>query len=183
MTKDIIIHCRTGVGAPRQTGGIVPPGRDTFFADVESFDLSAYLYKVEAPAIIKKPEVSIDADLLAELKALTYQEGQVVVHCLYLGLGFDAIRIWPSTFLFDLQSPHRSDLVHAEKISLAPTWTPCRIGLNRFTLIFSGLPEDCETFDLIERCEGEGAFIVKGIARNDQDVYYVQINADIQFNL
>lgn len=132
--------------------------------------------------IIERPEVAIDADLLAELKAQVHEEGQVIVHCLYLGMGmgFDAIRIWPSTFLLDQQSSHRSDLVHAENISLAPTWTICHFGLNRFTLVFSGLPRQCEVFDLVEQCEGPGAFCVKDIQRNEADVYYVQINIELR---
>lgn len=136
---------------------------------------------VEAPAIIEKPKVEIDPELLQELNAVVQEEGQVIVHCLYLGIGWEAIRIWPTTFLMDKNSDHSSKLVTVEKITLAPQWQWCRFGPNRFTLIFSGLPRHCEQFDLVEQCEGDGAFVVKDIVRNAQDVYYIRIDSGIQF--
>ena len=132
------------------------------------------------PEIITRPSIEIDQDLLEELKALTREEGQVVVHCLYNNLHplFESqIRIWPSTYLFDKGSPHRSELVHTEHITLAPEWTVVP-GFSSwfFTLIFSGLPASCTLFDLIEDCHGgSGAFIVQNIHRNSNDVYYVRI--------
>jgi len=131
---------------------------------------------MEAPTIITRPKVDIDADLLADLETMVHEQGQVVVHCIYIGLGIELIRIWPTTYLYDLHSDHRSELVHHEKISQAPQWTLCAMGLNHFTLVFSGLPRSCQAFDLIEMCSSEGgAFEVKSIRRNEQDVYYVKI--------
>lgn len=132
------------------------------------------------PEIIERPAIEIAPDILKELLSLTQEEGQVVVHCLYNNINpfFDSyIRIWPTTWLFDKGSPHRSELVHTEFISLAPEWTAVP-GLDSwfFTLIFSGLPSSCTLFDLIEDCQGgTGAFVVQNIQRNSNDVYYVRI--------
>ncbi len=128
--------------------------------------------------IITKPKVEIDKQLLTELMALTKEEKQVIVHCL-----FDArnmlgakIRIWPSTYLYDVGSAHRSELVHADNISFCPQWTDIPHGkVAHFSLIFTGLCSACGTFDLIEEIPQEGGFKVTGIKRNDSDVYYVWV--------
>jgi len=128
--------------------------------------------------IITKPKVEVDKQLLTELMALTKEEKQVIVHCL-----FDArnmmgakIRIWPSTFLYDVGSAHRSDLVHADNISFCPQWTDIPEGkVAHFSLIFTGLSSACSSFDLVEEIPQEGGFKVTGIKRNDTDVYYVWV--------
>lgn len=128
--------------------------------------------------IITKPKVEIDKQLLTELLTLTKEEKQVIVHCL-----FDArnmwgakIRIWPSTYLYDSGSAHRSELVHADNISFTPQWTEIPEGkVAHFSLIFTGLSSACSTFDLIEEIPQAGGFKVTGIKRNDSDVYYVWV--------
>lgn len=127
--------------------------------------------------IITKPKVHIAPDLLEKVKELTETEGQVIIHCLYHSrLGGDGIRIWPSTYLFDCQSDHRSSLVHVEGVSMYPTWTLLAPGTHIFTLIFSKLPKSCSVFDLVEDCDGSpGAFRVTGIKRSTDDVYYVRL--------
>lgn len=128
--------------------------------------------------IITKPKVEIDKQLLTELLALTKEEKQVIVHCL-----FDArnmlgakIRIWPTTYLYDLGSSHRSELAHADNISFCPQWTDVPEGkVVHFSLLFSGLPSGCSTFDLIEEIPQAGGFKVTGIKRNETDVYYVWV--------
>jgi len=126
--------------------------------------------------IIKKPKVSIDPKLLAEIKTMVNEVGQVVIHCVFRDpVGGNAIRIWKTTNLYDHFSTHTSELVHAERISYYPNWLITRAGDNFFTLIFSGLPDDCAMFDLVEDCGGStGAFEVFNIQRNASDVYYVQ---------
>ena len=77
------------------------------------------------------------------------EEKQVTVHCKYIGS--TKIRIWKSTFLCAHNSNHKSKLIHAENITLYPEWTLLEEGKKtRFTLVFTGLPKDCEQFDLIE---------------------------------
>ena len=127
--------------------------------------------------LITRPKVEIASELKEQLDQFVQEEGQVIVHCLYASIsGLDGIRIWPSTYLYDNSSDHRSNLVHAENISYFPQWTWVGVGENHFTLVFSGLPKSCTSFDLIEDCNGSpGAFKVNGIARNNQDVYYVRI--------
>lgn len=127
--------------------------------------------------IITRPKIEISEKLLNEVAHLTSLESQVIIHCLYHSItGGDAIRIWPTTYLFDHQSDHVSSLVHAEKISMYPVWTWARVGDNLFTLIFSGLPKACKSFDLIEDCNGSsGSFRVTNIKRTLEDVYYIQL--------
>lgn len=127
--------------------------------------------------IITKPLVDIAPEIIEQIRESTQEEGQVIVHCIYNSLtGGDGIRIWPTTYLFDLHSDHVSTLEHIEKISLFPIWTWTRPGDNLFTLIFSGLPKSCTVFDLIEDCSGSvGAFRVSSIKRTTSDVYYVSL--------
>ena len=127
--------------------------------------------------IISEPQ--IDVEILKSLKAQVEELGQVVLHFLYKSPLTEImnIRIWPSSYLYDLHSDHRSELVHIENIVLAPYWMPCFPGEKiHFTLIFSGLPKTCTMFDFVEICDNElGAFEARNIMRNDSDVYYLEI--------
>ena len=113
-----------------------------------------------------------------KLKEQVQEEKQVIVHCHYsctnpYGM---YIRIWPSTYLIARDVQHRSELVHAENIPLAPEWMAVAPGTkSQFTLIFSGLPKDCQRFDLAEIIPQEGGFFVADIERNEMDVYEVEM--------
>jgi hypothetical protein len=129
--------------------------------------------------VITQPKISIDPEIFRELKNETEELGQVVLHFLYnapLSMIMN-IRIWPSTYLYDQHSSHRSDLVHVEHISIAPMWMPCLPGEKLyFTLVFSGLPKGCTIFDFVEECNTEAfAFEARGIIRNNSDVYYLEM--------
>ncbi len=131
--------------------------------------------------VITKPSINISPRLLEELKSQVHEAGQVILHVLFEvpeSIYSSYIRIWPTTYLFDKSSPHRSDLVHAEGISYYPQWHECRAGREYyFSLIFSGLPKSCDTFDFIEECTNQaGAFAVHGIRRNQTDVYYLRMS-------
>lgn len=131
---------------------------------------------IKNATVITEPGVSISPDLLEELKSQIHEQGQIVVHCIQESPYPSFIRIWPSTYLYDHHSSHRSELVHAEKICYYPQWMAVDEGQNYFTLIFSGLPGSCSIFDLIEHCENEGgAFKALNIRRNKSDVYYVKV--------
>jgi len=131
---------------------------------------------VSAPSIIERPKVVISPDILAEIETQIHDSGQVVVHCIQKTDFPSLIRIWPTTYLYDHHSAHVSDLVHAENICYFPKWKAVSEGENHFTLIFSGLPDHCILFDLIEHCTNEGgAFKVLSISRNESDVYFVQV--------
>ncbi len=129
--------------------------------------------------ILTEPNIQIDPEILAELTNETEEAGQVVLHILYNTPmhTFMNIRIWPTTYLFDKHSSHRSDLVHVENICLYPNWMPCFPGEKfHFTLIFSGLPKSCTVFDFIEVCDNEaGAFEERGLQRNATDVYFLEV--------
>ena len=131
--------------------------------------------------VITKPETTICSKLLEEIKDQTEEMGQVVLHFILKApdqlFGDTLIRIWPTTYLYDLHSAHRSDLVHIENISYYPEWFVCKAGTETFfTLIFSGLPKSCVAFDFIEHCTNQsGAFQVKNIQRNKTDVYFLQL--------
>lgn len=127
--------------------------------------------------VITKPKVQIDSGLLAELMPQT--EGQVILHFFFKNnTRFPSyIRIWPTSYLYPIGDPSRSELMHIENICLYPQWQEVApMSSNFFSLIFSMLPKDCDVFDFIEQCDNEGgAFSIKGIKRNSQDVYYFRI--------
>lgn len=124
---------------------------------------------------IVKPKV--ETDVLTAIDSWTLEDQHVYVHCYYKNdLPEMLIRVWRSTFLVDKVSGAKSELVHAEKISLAPQWTIIRGKITfSFLLIFSALPKDCKVFDLIEDIPQTGGFFVPNIKRNELDVYHVDI--------
>lgn len=131
------------------------------------------------PTVIDKPTIEISPELKELIKHHTQEMGQVVVHLALESISsYDQwIRIWPTTYLYDQGSAHTSDLVHIENIVYHPHWQLCPAGkVAHFTLIFAGLPRSCATFDLIEHCTNQsGAFEVRDIARNNNDVYYLKM--------
>ena len=104
------------------------------------------------------------------------EERQTIVHCTLREpgeTGFMLIRIWPSTFLIQSNGIRRK-MLWFEQIAPFPHWMPVLVP-NTFTLIFEGLDRQCELFDLVEEIPQEGGFEVKGIRRNEMDVYRVEI--------
>lgn len=127
-------------------------------------------------ATITKPEIA--PEILESLKTKVEEEKQVIVHCCYPASIYvgNLIRIWQSTFLIDDSIPHKSHLIHHENISLFPYWTEVPPMKDFwFTLVFSGLPKDCTSFDLKEEIPEEGGFFIQNIKRNGTDVYRVKI--------
>ncbi len=131
-----------------------------------------------SPTSIKTPGTRIKTSVRRKLKEETQEEKQVVIHCHFVcnnpyGM---YIRIWPTTYLLAKDVQHRSDLVHAENIPFAPEWIAVAPGTSsQFTLIFTGLPKDCQRFDMVEIIPQEGGFFVANIERNELDVYDVQV--------
>lgn len=131
---------------------------------------------IEQP--ITNPGVETDKITHQKLLDDISEESQVVVHCSYTSryLG-DMIRIWKSTFLFPKESGRKSKLVHCENIAIYPEWKVLRPSETvNFCLIFTGLPKNCKTFDLIEQIPEPGGFEYRNIQRNETDVYYIKIN-------
>ncbi len=127
---------------------------------------------------ITKPEIT--TEILESLQPQVETEKQVIVHCCFPGSPFSGmlIRIWASTFLIDKNSNHKSSLIHHENISLFPYWTEVPSHKDFwFTLVFSGLPNECTSFDLKEEIPEEGGFFVPNIKRNGTDVYRVKISS------
>ena len=122
------------------------------------------------------PAIKFDDKLKNEILSQIHEEKAVIVHCTYNAEIDGSIRIWNSTFLIDKASGDRSNMHHAENISIAPEWTYVPEGKTyRFTLIFAPLPKSCESFDLLEDIPQAGGFFIQNIKRNKNDVYNVVI--------
>jgi hypothetical protein len=137
------------------------------------------LFPHASSTVIERPllaPATVEPDVLEELRASVEERGQVTVHCtLHADVG-DCIRIWPSTFLVCRHSGHRSQLLLADGIPLAPTWMPVAAGRSVcFTLLFAGLPKHCVLFDLVEEIDDPGGFHATSILRNGMDVYRVEL--------
>ncbi len=115
--------------------------------------------------------------VLAAIEPSILEDSFVYVHCSFDNSWKDAlIRIWKTTFLVDRGSGAKSQLIHAENISIAPLWTIIKDNsTHNFILIFSALPKSCTVFDLIEEIPQPGGFLVKDIQRNPRDVYHVTL--------
>ena len=136
------------------------------------------LLTCSAPAIEAPPltQERLDQQLREELCTAVEERGQVTVHCSFTAGMFDCIRIWPTTYLVCQHSGHRSPLLLADGIPLAPTWLPVPAGQPvHFTLLFAGLPQHCVLFDLVEEIADPGGFHVSSILRNGMDVYRVDL--------
>ena len=126
---------------------------------------------------VVKPKIS--EEILQQLHSDMIEEKQVILHCCYKSQDFleEKIRIWSSTYLVDRRSEHISKLIHFENISLFPKWTDVPRGQEYwFTLVFAGLPKDCQVFDFIELIPQNGGFFEEGIVRNGSDVYKIKLN-------
>ena len=127
-----------------------------------------------------EPQVKpiVDVDTLTSIDPASLEDSFVYVHCHFENTSDEMlIRIWRTTFLVDKNSATRSQLVHAENISVAPQWTMIpRKGDFTFLLIFGGLPKSCLVFDMIEEITQPGGFHIKNIKRNETDVYHIDID-------
>ena len=140
-------------------------------------NIAHYLLLIKKVDTLTKPNIA--QEILEMLKPETLEEKQVIVHCCFPASIFSGnlIRIWPSTFLVNENLGHKSSLVHHENISIFPEWTEVTPMKDYwFTLVFSGLPKECRSFDLQEIIPQEGGFLVKNIKRNTSDVYRVKIS-------
>ncbi|CAA7387576.1 type 1 periplasmic-binding domain-containing protein [Chryseobacterium fistulae] len=126
---------------------------------------------------IVKPFIA--KELLESLQPKIDEEKQVIVHCCFPASPFlgNLIRIWHTTYLFDNHSEHQSKLIYADNITIFPHWTHVPFMQDFwFTLVFSGLPKECKSFNLKEVIPEEGGFFVESIVRNSLDVYRVKIS-------
>lgn len=123
----------------------------------------------------EETKVTPDDTVLRELAECVSEERQVVVHCTFKAPNYiSSIRIWKTTFLIPRESDQRCHLMNAFNISYFPIWTAVPAGSSfSFTLLFSGLPKDCQVFDLIEDIPQSGGFEYRGIKRNKTDIYNI----------
>lgn len=131
--------------------------------------------KPEIPEIPEVAPEEVEERKTQKKDVAPEEESQVIVHCRSTAESMDIfIRVWKTIFLVAHNSQHKSQLVHHENITLAPHWTKVPKGTTRkFTLIFSGLPKNCKSFDIIEKIPQSGAFEKRNIQRNKTDVYHV----------
>lgn len=122
-------------------------------------------------------EVAISTHLKEQLLTVVEEEKQVIVHCKIEAIdGFNAARIWPTTYLIDVRSNHRSTLLHVDGVTMYPVWTEIPSGKTLyFTLIFSGLPASSLMFDFMEDIPEPGGFFVSNIKRNPKDIYSIEL--------
>jgi len=140
---------------------------------IKPFLDAEFVEEVAAPDAIDACEIK--QELIDEPQNPVSEEGKVIVNCTYHSFYGSSIRIWDTTVLIDQSTGHRSRLLQAINIPLAPVWMSITPGITRFTLVFSALPRDCECFDLYEDIQAWGKFVVRGIRRNESDVYKVRI--------
>lgn len=131
----------------------------------------------DTSTIIEPARPAVDLDTLAALKPELLNDSFIYVHCNFHNRWRGMlVRIWKTTYLIDHSSEARSRLIHAENITIAPTWTmvPDRRDYD-FLLIFESLPASCKVFDLLEDIPESGGFHVSAIKRNQADVYRVNV--------
>lgn len=128
----------------------------------------------DAPVKIKP---AVDLEILTDILPGVLEDGHIYVHCHCKNAGDDLlVRIWRTTYLIDTTSGAKNQLIHAENITMAPQWTlvPSHATHN-FLLIFGSLHSSCKSFDLVEEITQPGGFEVRGIKRNDADVYHIHL--------
>jgi hypothetical protein len=123
------------------------------------------------------PEPIVSVEIKEELLACAEERGQVVVHCSFTADDQECcIRIWKSTYLIAHDVEHQSELLQSFNITMSPAWTVVDpFDTQEFTLIFAGLPKDCQSFDLVESIPEPLPFHVRNIKRKPNDVYRITL--------
>jgi hypothetical protein len=125
-----------------------------------------------------KIKIAIEPEILTKIQ----EEAQIVIHCsLYndpnLYIGEVGVRVWKETFILDEQSGAVNQMVKAFGIVYEPNWYFIKPGeTKRFTMVFESLSKTCKSFTLAEIINQPGPFIVKGIQRNNSDIYSVKLD-------
>jgi len=123
-----------------------------------------------------KPATKTGEEIKEEVLAHIDGKGIVIIHCSLTATCDMQIRIWDTTHLRDNNYRHKSILLHAKNITLAPEWMDVQEGSTiKFTLIFSALPKNCEVFDLIEDVHDDSRFSILDIEREPKDVYHLTL--------
>lgn len=129
----------------------------------------------DTPPVKFKPIV--EPGLIEKTVTQTKEERQIILHCSVLvpPIG-NVMRIWETTYIYDIASSTKSRLITAYNIAVRPEWTSVKCGtIENFTLIFESLPKECIAFYLVEHTSDRGGFYTKPIERNRSDVYFVEV--------
>ncbi|MDT0685568.1 hypothetical protein [Autumnicola psychrophila] len=97
------------------------------------------------------------------------EERQVFIHG-YINSWKNTVRIHPKTYIICKQTGKKIKLLHFYNIAAYPQWTEI-IKYEKFTLVFSGLPKECKSFDFLEKLNEPNIFERYDITRNESDVY------------
>lgn len=82
-------------------------------------------------AVITSPAIDLTKEVKLELLSDTEETGQVIVHGRFsCRASWELVRVWKTTYLIDRSSGHRSQLLFAENICMAPMWTALKTGKN-----------------------------------------------------
>ena len=128
--------------------------------------------------VIKK-EIVIDKKTIEQLQQQSQEENQTVIHCTYVSKFYYVnggwVNIHPTTFL--VNEGTRLPLLYTDNIPVAPKMHFfSKAGeTKKFTLFFSGIPKNWETFDFVEETKNSTGFVVKNISRNESGVYQIQL--------
>ena len=130
-------------------------------------------------SMLAQPDIDIEIEVTPEVLASIEEEGQVIVHCSFYNQYPEVmgVRVWKSTFLICDSTGYKSQLIKAFDIPYQPQWYWVPPGATkRFTMVFESLPKSCNAFTFMEVINQPGPFIVSGIARNNSDVYRIQLD-------
>ena len=124
------------------------------------------------------PNINEETAVKSDVKFDVQEESQVIVHCHYQGPDeLTMIRVWKTIILAPHNSEVKCALLHSEGIVMYPGWMGVEPNQRiSFSLIFSGLPRNCVTFDLLEIIPEAGGFEVRNIPRNKTDIYQVDFS-------
>lgn len=124
--------------------------------------------------ITVEPKVKIDEEIRLHLQ--TEERRTTIVHCRIQSPFPTLARIWNTTYLLE-ENGNKIFLIKAFHISLAPQWTwfDAPEGFLRFTLLFEGLSNECQSFQLVEEISEPGGFFSDRIERNKTDVYEAEL--------
>lgn len=123
----------------------------------------------------------VDPKLKEDLNALRKAESQVIIHvthhacytfCTECRISLDRlIHLQPHT------SSRQCKLVQIIKNGIEGYEFPIDGQITKFSLVFEGLPKNAKAFDFIE--PGPGGWRLLSIARNNTDIYSIQIKRDL----
>lgn len=104
----------------------------------------------------------------------------MVVHCWYYADVPTQITLAKTTFLWDISTDIRSNLVYSDGIAIEPDEQGlANMEIARFTLYFEPLPIECKSFILFEQTCEPYAFVSTDIERNDKDEYWAKVDAAV----